>query len=54
MRKGSWLNLRYHLGNCLEVIRKSIKHFSHDEWYVGQELSPGLLEYKAGVVTSWL
>jgi hypothetical protein len=47
-----WPNLRYYPGIRLEEARKTTKNLSQDSHSPGQDLNPGLDEYRGGVVTT--
>jgi hypothetical protein len=50
-KKQLWLN---YPANFLEELRKAKKSLSHNSWSLGQDLKPGSLKYKAGVLYTQL
>jgi hypothetical protein len=50
--KWAWVNFRYYLGICLEVLRKTTKNLNKDSLPAGQNLNLGPPQYKAGVLNT--
>jgi hypothetical protein len=50
--KQSWPNLSYYPGIYLEGLRRGMENLSQVIRSLGQDLKPGPLEYKAGVLTT--
>lgn len=51
-RKRQWLIFLYYADICLERLRKTTKCLSQNSLYLGRRLTPGFLEYEAGVLTT--
>jgi hypothetical protein len=49
---GSWPDLWYYPGICLERMRKTTENLSQDSQSPGQDLKMGPTKYEAGLLTT--
>jgi hypothetical protein len=52
--KRSWPNFKVLSRHSPEETEENHKNFSHDNRSRGRDINPGPLEYKAGMLTTWL